>query len=194
MVTKNEVIKAENLFDMTNVDKAREGLKSMAASAKPAGNMNYIRMNKAGVWQMGADQDEIAADEKFAVDITSWKTGYIGWNAGKVEGEHMNLLSDGPVDDSILTPISSANPMDGWKPQVSFEVKTLDGETTASIAFTSKGGRGAAATLADAINKGLEEDGKRTAPVIVLAGYSYKNKNYGNVDVFVPEYKIVDWL
>jgi hypothetical protein len=177
------------------IEAAKSGLAALGQSAKTSVG-NFLRMNKQGVWAIGTEQEEIEADEQFVVDITSWKTGYIGWDSGKVVGEVMNLLSEGPVDESDLEPIKSTAAMDGWKPQVSFDVRSLregEGSEPIRVAFTSKGGRSAAATLADAINHGFAtHPGK--APVITLGSYSYKNKNYGNIDVFVPQYDVVDWV
>ena len=193
------VAKATNPFPTITpeqIEAAKNGLATLASAAKNPNAGSFMRMEKQGVWTLGTDRDEVSKNEKFVVDITSWKTGYIGWDSGTVIEEIMQPLADGPVDETTLDPIKSTAPMDGWKAQVSFEVKDIDADAEAlaiRVSFTSKGGRGAAAQLADQINQGFAANPGKT-PVITMNSYSYPNKNYGNIDVYVPQYDIVEWI
>lgn len=172
-----------------------------AAKASLTGKA-LLRLNKDnGSWVFGADSDSLRENTVLIANPASLSSGYVAWYMGKIEGEHMQPLSAGPVDATTLPEVKSgtippgkkAASGRGWEQQASIDLMTQD-DTPLSLIYKSSsfGGLKALLGLAGDIAFGMSEDERRVYPMIELATDSYQHKEFGTV--YTPVLIITGWL
>ncbi len=165
-------------------------IKTVAAPAASAGSV-ILKMDKTGHWVFGADQTEVEADSKWAVNPFSFVHGWIAWGDGVVLGEKMAALPD-PLPEMDGAPPNSAR---GWEKQVGFSLKCLTGEDKgleARYTATSVGGRRGFETLASAFANQVSQDESKPVPVVLLKKEHYQHKSYGRI--YTPVFEIVEFV
>lgn len=165
------------------------GLLDFASTKTAIDGVSLLRLSKAdGEWVFGMDNETWKG--ALIVNPLGFKSGYIAWNAGTIEKEVMQPLSQGPIDPSTLPPVSSKK---GWEPQVSVDLISRHEKPLALVYKTSnRGGTRALLGLASAIAVGLREEPGRTYPLVELGVDSYVHKEYGKI--YTPVFKITGWL
>ena len=191
-----------SLFDPSNnpagalVDPNALGstLRQAAASAASAGSMPFLKLRKGdGKWEFGAESSEVSDTDEWAVNFNSFKIGMIGWKGGQVVGEQMFPIAHAEkIDPNTLETIESNNPSDGWKDQVSVEMKRISDSTEVLYKATSYGGKQMLAALMGVIGAQLESNPSSPIAVVRLSNDSYKHSQYGQV--FNPAFEVVRWL
>lgn len=165
-------------------------IKTVAAPAAAGGSV-ILKMDKTGHWVFGADQTEVEADSKWAVNPFSFVHGWIAWGDGVVLGEKMVALTD-PLPDMDGAPPNSAR---GWEKQVGFSLKCLTGEDKgleARYTATSVGGKRGFETLASAFANQVSQDESKPVPVVLLKKEHYQHKSYGRI--YTPVFEIVEFV
>lgn len=165
-------------------------IKTVAAPAAAGGSV-ILKMDKTGHWVFGADQTEVEADSKWAVNPFSFVHGWIAWGDGVVLGEKMVALTD-PLPEMDGAPPNSAR---GWEKQVGFSLKCLTGEDKgleARYTATSVGGKRGFETLASAFANQVSQDESKPVPVVLLKKEHYQHKSYGRI--YTPVFEIVEFV
>lgn len=182
-------------------DKLAEALAGFSANKNALLGKALLRMTKTGQWVFGIDNEVLETGTELVINPASLSSGYVAWWMGKIEGEHMQPLSMGPVDPDKLGPVNSGGippgqkkqSGKGWEAQASVDAVTR-GEIPVTLIYKSSslGGMKALLGLAGDIVMGLGEDPRRVYPIIQLDTDTYNHKEYGQV--FTPELPIVGWL
>lgn len=165
-------------------------IKTVAAPAVAGGSV-ILKMDKTGHWVFGADQTEVEADSKWAVNPFSFVHGWIAWGDGVVLGEKMVALTD-PLPEMDGAPPNSAR---GWEKQVGFSLKCLTGEDKgleARYTATSVGGKRGFEALASAFANQVSQDESKPVPVVLLKKEHYQHKSYGRI--YTPVFEIVEFV
>ena len=165
-------------------------IKTVASPASSAGSV-ILKMDKTGHWVFGADQTEVEADSKWAVNPFSFVHGWIAWGDGVVLGEKMVALTD-PLPEMDGAPPNSAR---GWEKQVGFSLKCLTGEDKgleARYTATSVGGKRGFEALASAFANQVSQDESKPVPVVLLKKEHYQHKSYGRI--YTPVFEIVEFV
>lgn len=165
-------------------------IKTVAAPAAAGGSV-ILKMDKTGHWVFGADQTEVEADSKWAVNPFSFVHGWIAWGDGVVLGEKMVALTD-PLPEMDGAPPNSAR---GWEKQVGFSLKCLTGEDKgleARYTATSVGGKRGFEALASAFANQVSQDESKPVPVVLLKKEHYQHKSYGRI--YTPVFKIIEFV
>ena len=168
-----------------------KNLQSFADTIQTNTGRPWVIFSKAGVWTIGQDRVVIKPDEHWAVNPQAFKHGFIGWNDGKKVGEVMAPHGT-PIDQSTLEPIKSDKSEDGWKPQLSLDVRSLADGTEGTYSTGTYGGLQALKGLVEAIVAQFNVDAAHAVPVVCLKTDSYKHRRYG--DVFTPVLEVVTWV
>lgn len=174
-------------------EKVTGSLRALGAARTQVGGLPFLKMGKDGVFVWGVDGVEVSEDERWAVNPATFMIGVIGWKGGQVIGEQMFPITSGQrVNYDELEPIETGNPADGWKEQITVQLKQM--ETSDEVVFktTSVGGKNAMSKLADTIAAQMEENPARPVPVVQLKNDSYRHKEYGKI--YTPEFEVVDWV
>ncbi|MGH7909058.1 MAG: hypothetical protein ACRENW_04315, partial [Thermodesulfobacteriota bacterium] len=161
-----------------------------------------LKLSKTdGTWVFGADNTKLREATVLIANPSSMSSGYVAWWLGKIEGEHMQPLHQGPVDASSLPEVSSGGIPPGkkqasgrgWEQQASIDLITQD-DTPLQLIYKSSnfGGLKALLNLAGDIAYGLQEDPRRVYPLIELGVDSYVHKEFGTV--YTPLLNITGWL
>ena len=179
-----------------------KSLSGFSAAKNALTGKALLKLNKDnGVWVFGADNEKLREGTVLIANPASLSSGYVAWYLGKIEGEHMQPLSMGPIDASTLEEVNSGSVPPGkkvpsgrgWEQQASIDLITQD-ETPLNMIYkvSSFGGLKALLNLAGEIAYGMSEDPRRVYPLLEMATDSYQHKEFGLV--YTPELIIVGWL
>ena len=172
------------------------------ASTALAGASKAFLACKKGDWVFGADDTELAAGTKVAMDIMNAEWGWICWRDRKPEDRRMVAISSGQGieprsslsdNDSAMWPVDDfGNPQDPWQKTIEIPGRMLDGDKDEFCAAgSSRGWEGACKALfAEFAEQAAANEGK--VPVVELTASSYQHGKYGRVKV--PVMKLVEWM
>lgn len=170
--------------------KFAQNLQQFADTIQTNTGRPWVIFSKQGEWTIGQDRVVIKPSERWAVNPQAFKHGFIGWNDGKKVGEVMAPHGT-PIDQSTLEPIKSDKDEDGWKAQLSLDVKSLDDGTEGTYSTGTYGGLQAVKGLVEAIVAQFNTDPAHAVPIIHLKTDSYKHRRYG--EVFTPVIEVIAW-
>lgn len=174
-----------------------EQVKSLAQSLKAVdageglARAAILKMDRTGHWVFGADQTEVEADSRWAVNPFSFLHGFIAWGDGQVLSEVMVPVSE-PLPDVGPAPGGADK---GWEKQIGFSLQCLSGADAGlevRYTVTSVGGKKAVQGLAVAIAAQVEKDQSMPVPVVVLKKDHYMHKSYGRI--FTPVFEVQKWM
>jgi hypothetical protein len=182
------------------------GLRRTVENAPQRGEGSYLSFGKDGLWSFGAENHEIADDDRFLIDIESLATGAVCWTDYSKEellrkkkneklGVKMLLISQGEVDFNTL-------PDHGWpwRKQVGFRGRFMNDPYAGKIAVyesSSGGGDDAFAAVTSAIMLKLQSDvaagitDLALYPLVKFSNTFYIHKTYGKT--YKPVFDIVGW-
>jgi len=150
-----------------------------------------LKMDRTGHWVFGADQDEVEAGSKWAVNPFSFVHGYVAWGDGKVLGEKLGSMLE-PMPEVAEPPPGAEK---GWEMQVGFSLKCISGEDAgmeARFTATSVGGKRSVQALALAVAEQADKDQSKIVPVVTLGKDHYQHKSYGRI--YTPVLDVVEWM
>jgi hypothetical protein len=171
-----------------------QSLRALGAARQQAmGDKQFMKMTKQGVFLYGIEENTVPDNELWAVNPDSFKLGVIGWQGGTVVGEDMVPIGSVPIPRiQDQEPIKSKDPSDGWKEQLSFEMKQVDGEAEVLFKTSSVGGISAGSKLAGQIGMHLQSEPGTPIAAVTLTSESYKHKKFGTI--FNPVFTVLSWL
>jgi hypothetical protein len=155
------------------------------------GNVSLLKMDRAGHWVYGPDQEEVEKNSTWAVNPYSFTHGYIAWGEGVVLSEKVTSITE-PLPAVGEPP---ANAIRGWELEFGMWLKCLDGANKDLVArYTSatRGGKEELKSLAYKIATQIEKDENNRVPVITLGSTHYVHKIYGKI--FTPVFTVVKWI
>lgn len=191
-MTKKAVTLFETHVPAENLTKS---LRALAAAGANTDGKAFMKLDKnSGTFMYGPENIEVEDGERWALNQNSFKVGLIGWRGGQCVGEHMYPITSNErvnVDDMEHIP-PTTDGSDGWKDQLTFEMKSLDDGTEVLFKTSSKGGMKAAALLAGQITPRMESDPDYAVAELELLVDSYKHKKFGRT--YFPVFEVKGWL
>lgn len=197
----NDVAKFFSGHQLPDRAKLSDALAGFSAAKNALMGKALLRLTKQGTWVFGADSETLKTGTVLIANPSSLSSGYVAWYQSKIEGEHMQPLSLGPVDQSKLTEVNSGSippgkkvaSGKGWESQASIDLIT-QADVPLSLCYksSSMGGMRALLTLAGEIAYGLSENPTRCFPLVEIDTDSYIHKEFG--EVFTPMLSIIGWL
>jgi hypothetical protein len=147
-----------------------------------------------GTWMYGREQTVPEADSRWAVDITSFKRGWICFDASNNNKATERLL---PVTQPLIDKATLPDTGYEWKPSWTVRMKCTSGaDAGIEVDFkaTTDGALSETGALFERVRQrlaGRMHSGK-VCPIVELECGSYHNKHYG--PTALPVLKIVDWM
>ena len=175
---------------LPSVQSLGSALRVAAQQAAPMGVV-ILKMDRTGHWVFGADQDEVEAGSKWAVNPFSFVHGYVAWGDGKVLGEKLGSMLE-PMPEVGEAPPGAEK---GWEMQVGFSLKCISGEDAgmeARFTATSVGGKRSVQALALAVAEQADKDQSKIVPVVTLGKDHYQHKSYGRI--YTPVFEVQSWM
>jgi len=176
------------------------GLSNVAATIADAGGVAgqypFIGINNSGVWAFGQDRTEVEAGSLWAVDVRSWKHGYIAWPDEKAK--ERKPLGERMVPANAPLPKLSDLPEVGapYQVQFSFEMLCMSGADTGTVALWKNGSHGAKVlvqTLVEEVRKQARINPDRLCPVGELLIRTYFHQQWKK-DIHNPVFAIRKWI
>jgi hypothetical protein len=169
---------------------------TIAESGGVASQFPFIGINNDGVWAFGQDRTEVEAGSLWAVDVRSWKHGYIAWppNTAKERkplGERMVSAGERLPDVHALPDVGQP-----YQIQFSFELLCVSGVDKGTIALYKNGSYGAKVAvqaLVDEVRKQARLDPSRLCPVVELLIRDYFHKEWKKT-IYNPILGIKKWI
>ncbi len=161
-----------------------------------AGGLPFIGINNSGIWAFGQDRTEVEAGSHWAIDIRSWKHGYIAWPGQNAK--ERKPLGERMVAASQPLPVLSSLPDVGqpYQLQFSFELLCMTGEDQGVIALYKNGSYGAKVIVQDLVEKVRAQakvDPSKLCPLVELAIRSYFHTEWKK-DIYNPVLQIQRWI
>lgn len=172
-------------------------LQEAAAHVPAVGQSGILQFTKHGEWVMGQEKTEVTVDDLFAVNPTSFVTGFVCWP------DDQKLWKNGPLGE-VSVPLGHKAPLAhelpehanaSWQAMTGFSLRFTEGDhkgKEAKYTTTSKGGMTAVRAIMDAVIARLDEDPVNIVPVISAGADSYVHKVYGKT--FTPSLDIEAWV
>lgn len=171
-------------------------LTQAAAHVPATGQSGVLQFTKHGDWVFGAEKTEVTPDDLFAVNPSSFVTGYICW--AKDEKQWKN----GPIDE-VSVPLGQTTPLKhelkqheggDWQEMSGFSFRFTEGQfkgKEGKFTTTSRGGMTAVRGLMDALIARLDTDDVLIVPVVSPGADFYIHKTWGKT--WTPVLDIEDW-
>lgn len=174
-----------NLSQLTTAIKQTQDFAHDAA----AGDGQFLRYGKDGIWTFSADDVEVEAGSQWAVNPLSIVTGFTAFDDKNSKlGEEMSGLLEPAVSHADLPSVNGK-----WKPQVGITVKCISGEDEGEqckIYACSKGGLKAMSGIVDEIGKKIDAQDEACVAIIELGTSNYKS-TWGKT--YEPVFIIKSW-
>jgi hypothetical protein len=146
-----------------------------------------------GTWSYGQRQTVVEQGSRWAVNVMTFKRGYICFGDGnKVIGEKLVSVSL-PMPDLAELPDKGFE----WQEQWAVGLKCVNGtDAGTEVVYkpTTVGGIQAIAGIIEAVRDRINagEHGGKVSPIVQLLKVSYQHTQYGRV--WTPTLVIVDWM
>lgn len=162
-------------------------------------NKLFLKFNgNDGGYTYGADDTPLAVETQAAMDLDSFKRGWICWVGGKVKEEIMLGITEGkPPVEGHLPDHGPYGPDDGWSEQKTIEFTTIEGEALNLLfqANNKSKSRALEAVIKDfgrqfKLNPGM-------VPVVSLGSstFEFTPKEGGRkLRKHAPSFRIVGWI
>jgi hypothetical protein len=188
----NEIVKKAPSLPADLVNQIAAGIaRSHVGSAGGGRGQTLLRLMTSGAWVFGQSNDAVQQGSSWLGNIASLKHGYCCWHESQLIDEVMvEMWTDAPV--MPLTHACGAV----YKPQLSIELKCLDGaDAGVQVLYKSSsyGGTAALFELKEKIRNRVQTvGGEYLFPVIELGSTSYANKKHGGT-TYNPVLAITGW-
>jgi hypothetical protein len=169
---------------------------SIAEAGGVASTFPFIGINNDGVWCYGQDRTEVEPGSRWAIDIRTWKHGYIAWPTANVK--ERKPLGERMVPANMALPQLAELPDVGapYQLQFSFELLCINGEDAGVMALYKNGSYGAKVvvqTLVEEVRKQAKRDPSRLCPVVELGIRDYFHKEWKKT-IYNPVLPIQEWI
>jgi len=159
----------------------------------------YLKLNgNSGEYTYGQDAEELALGTKLAVDMNSFRRGWVCWKDEAVVEEIMVSVIDGrPPEKSELTDhgpyVVNDERKDGWSEQVAVNFRDIETGKEFIFKVTSASAIRGLGTLLKAYGRDYKNH-PGELPIVALDTSSFipKNKKWGKK--YAPKLEIIEWL
>jgi hypothetical protein len=172
-----------------------------AAQFRDGGGVAFMKFDgNTGEYSYGANNEELPLGTLLALNIPSWRRGYICWNDGQVVGEVMVAVNEGqpPRKQDLEDHGPYVEKNDGWSDQYTIEMRMVD-EPHLNLLFQANNGskrRAFEHMMKDFARQYKSHPG--CAPVVEIDETEFETKDpNGGKRKFkkhAPVFKIVDWV
>ncbi len=178
------------MIGLTNIRNTIQGTGGVAAG------LPFLSINAAGLWGFGQDRIEVEANSLWAIDVRTWKQGYIAWpgqgaKERKPLGERM-VPASAPMPDITTLP----NVGQPYQVQFSFELLCMSGQDAGTKVLYKNGSYGCKVAVQDLVEKVNAQalvDQTKLCPVVMLEIRSYYHTEWKK-DFYNPILKIQKWI
>lgn len=194
----NELTPQANSY-ITNTEDYFALVAAEADNFREGGGLMYLKFDgNTGEYSYGSDKTELKLGSLLALNIKSYRRGWICWNDGEVVDEIMVPLHEGtpPAKTSLTNHGPYVEPNDGWSEQYTIEMRMVE-EPYINLLFqannTSK--RIAFQNMMKDFSKGFRLN-EGCAPVIEIDEREFEGKAKEGKRKYkkhAPIFKIVDW-
>lgn len=188
------------LFGTADVNPEQQAgaLRALGRARQQTGDKAFMKFDgKTGDWSFGPEGIEIEPTELWAINPNTFMIGVIGWQDGEVVGEEMYPITAGKrVDHTQLEeipPAADGQGGNGWKDQLTVELKHVKDGTETVFKTSSGGGRKGMAILAEECGKRLDTNPDTPVPLVHLKESHYKHKIKARGTIYEPVFEIVNW-
>lgn len=194
-------VATRNATALAALSSLKTSLVNVASSIVTTNADPYLRLLRDGSWVYGAENIEVEAGSRWAVNPLSLKHGWTAWTdykkkANEKLGEVMVPASAPlPLKTELRKLVDDEGNECDWVQQLSLQFQCMTGEDEGEQVqynTTSTGGLNAVRSLIDAIARHLEVDMDTPVPLVELQCSHYMHKTYGKT--YTPELKIVGWV
>jgi hypothetical protein len=169
---------------------------SIAETGGIASGLPFLSINSNGVWYHGQDRTEVEEGSHWAIDIRTWKHGYIAWPGQQAKerkplGEKMVPASSKLPDLATLPDVGQP-----YQLQFAFELLCMSGADAGVVALYKNGSYGAKVIVQDLVERVRAQariDQTRLCPVVVLDIRSYEHKEWKKT-IYNPVLQIQKWI
>lgn len=183
---------------IASLQNLKAGLANVKATTKTKGGEPIMRLGRDGKWIFGAENLEVEAGSKWAINPLSLQHGFICWKViPQGSKEKPELLGEEMVSMFEAKPLKGSLPDYGheWADCLSFNILCLDGEDEGEqmlFKTSSTGGLKASLEFVGQLMAHLDADADHPVAVVELKSDSYQHKTYGKT--YFPVFDIVDWV
>lgn len=183
---------------IASLQNLKAGLANVKSTTKPKGGEPIMRMGKDGKWIFGAENLEVEAGSKWAINPLSLQHGFVCWKViPDGSKEKPELLGEALVSMFEAKPFKDSLPDYGhpWADCLTFSLLCLDGEDEGEQVLyktSSTGGLRASLEFVGVLMKQLDEDADHPVAVVELKSDHYQNKTWGKT--YFPVFDIVEWM
>jgi hypothetical protein len=168
---------------------------SIAEAGGVASGLPFIGVNGNGVWAYGQERTEVEPDSCWAIDIRTWKHGYIAWPPATAK--ERKPLGERMVPANMMLPrlVDLPNVGAPYSLQFSFELLCMTGEDAGVMALYKNGSYGAKVivqTLAEEIRQQAKRNASQLCPVVKLGIRDYFHSEWKKT-IYNPVLDIVRW-
>jgi hypothetical protein len=154
--------------------------------------MQFKSRENNGTWSFGQRRTVVEDGRRWAINITTFRWGYICFDNDNKPTERMVPISQ-PKPDITQLPDTGFK----WQAQWGVNLKCVDGTdagTEVDFKTSTDGGVKAVAGLIDVLRDRLNggQHGSKVAPIVHLEKDSYQNPQYGKI--WFPVLTIIDWM
>lgn len=183
---------------IASLQNLKAGLANVKATTKTKGGEPIMRLGRDGKWIFGAENLEVEAGSKWAINPLSLQHGFICWKViPQGSKDTPELLGEEMVSMFSTKPDKGSLPDYGhpWADCLSFNLYCLDGDDEGEqVLFktSSTGGLRASLEFVGKLMSHLDEDADNPVAVVELKSDSYVHKQYGKT--YFPVLDIVEWM
>jgi len=189
LVTKN-YLSMDDIFAAVAAD---------TSTMRDSGGLMFMKFDgNTGEFSYGSDGTELAEGALFAINIPSYKKGYICWVEGKVVEEIMVAVAEGgPPRKQDLPDHGPYDDDSGWSEQYSIEMRMMD-DPHLNMLFpaNNKSKRIAFENMMKAFARDFRKY-PGCAPIIEISSTEFEAKAPNGKKKYkkhAPVFKIVDWV
>ena len=169
---------------------------SIVESGGVASGLPFLSINSNGFWYHGQDRTEVEEGSLWAIDIRTWRHGYIAWPDQKAK--ERKPLGERMVPASMPLPALTSLPDVGqpYQLQFAFELLCMSGADAGIRVLYKNGSYGAKVIVQDLVEKVRAQakvDPTRLSPLVVLDIRSYEHKEWKKT-IYNPVLQIQKWL
>ena len=191
----------------TRDDLARSLSNAVAHMPSSNGDMQYLKMEKAGTWVFGQEETPVEDGSLWAVNPNSFSHGYVAWDtdAGGAPVREVMVSVSQPLPPVASLPVLPASAKTGkaleYKEQRAVQLVCVfdpgasgsdsDEGTLVEYKQSSVGAMRLFKGVADAILQRLMKGDDAIVPIVRMTNDHYKHSQYGKI--FTPVFDIVEW-
>lgn len=183
---------------VANIAGLKHALVNVQSSIPSTGGDPFLRLLKDGAWVYGAENIEVEAKSRWAVNIFGLEHGWVAWtDFDKADRKPNEIVHERMVPMDQPLPQLDELPRTNWpyQQQLLMPLTCMTGEDRGVVVrykTTSTGGLNAVRKVIGEVMAQLDRDPATPVPLLELNTDHYAHKTYGRT--YVPVLDVVGWV